>query len=1545
MRFGLALQVQLVFVLMAFLPAIAGENLVFNSSFEMGSEFGGPAEGWDTPNCPEGGINQPTARKARTGRFCHQIAVPKEASVTWYQVTQEIVGASSGQTLTLSVYVQTENVHDGAGAYCSINCFNIAGSRIAYFDAQAKITGTVTQWQRQSVTATIPRGTTRVLVILTLHGRGTAYFDDVQLEKGEVATDYRPSSADIEAMKQSERERKEAEEFFRTVKVETGKRGVVAILNDNLPADGIASSPQRFGKWLLEAGYSVVYLNALQVSNRFILCGPRGKPVNGGVPIDLLVLPYGGSFPASAIQSIKSFLRQDGAFFSTGGYAFDSLLVRYDGKWYRPKDLPMPNTPVVSVLNFDDGVLGDWSLGSDEFGSKPVLTLVKGRKSGYALQFAVARMHRWSTAVINVKGKLPKDWEITRFFAKGDANTKKIAIEWHEKDGSRWKANVPITTEWKEYVLRLSDFSYWPDNPSVGRGGVGDRLRPENVVALLIGVAADIAAADQPHTFWIDDVSVQPDPMAHLRTEPPCLNTRYAEIRDAMWPRPDQIPVFDPSHRLRWVVKARVLRVEGADKMPLLKGPFEGYSAVGMISNQGHGFGPNLSRLIPLVEGYDRFGRYRGLLGSIMHTYDGYYAGASWAFFGVTNKDLFSDEFPQAKKIFLHAVEELLRRIYLHDTDTEFSSYRPGETARLRTRVSNFGRRSAEVKVRFAVLPYDGFGTNGACFQATNCLFEATKSLRLEAGETERVVVDWKVPEEIKLDFCLVRVSLFLDGKMIDQEENGFVIWLPERFKGARYAPVGKHGAYFVFGDRPMFLIGCQSYWGQNGSVTARSPLAFERDFAMMRDYGLHFSRAFIPFRTESERRQSDAIVQLAQKHQILLYHAPNLHNTVVAEELAEQAKIAREIGERYRGIPWLIVDICNEPSFSVEDEKLQPAFNEFLRQKYGTTERLRQAWGFEVPEIGKVKLEKLSDRWDDIRSYDTHLFLAISQQRWASHNRNALLSADSSRLASVGFAQYYDAERVRDALIGSRELDFTDIHYYGPLVGFPTQFKDIDMRVLGKPMVLGECGAKEHPTFVEKDPWGLGETPEQYCKRFLYIVHHAFGLGGAALSSWHWRDPMEGIFPCGLVHSDRVPRMAASVMRAMAFAFGMLRPRYETPQVLIIVPENHRLGGSRVAVTNALHRAEELLMSCNVDFGLISENQIERIPEGVRALVYPLPYCPPDETVSLLKQFVQKGGALYFSGDISYDEQRKLTREKRLLELAGVERIGEQYPNIARENGATVRLKPATAFKFAEGEAKPAIKVRTVDAEVLATDENGEPVIAIRRLGKGFVVFCADPIEISPEVQKWHRALYMEFLQRANVSRNRIEPDTPSLRCFSVPLEDGGRAFVLYNYGEEAVKATIGNSITVELAANSPGLVVIDGKGRLTTVEAQGVVARNSKHLMIINGHAIVQSLDGKDLVNSNQLLILPFPGRDSLPPRGNTKATLKFSSLAGMRIELGELQGGRWRCLERLKADKSGFLRYDEEQSLNMIIASKPGEFAEAVKKLELFGLGSVR
>ena len=63
-------------------------------------------------------------------------------------------------------------------------------------------------------------------------------------------------------------------------------------------------------------------------------------------------------------------------------------------------------------------------------------------------------------------------------------------------------------------------------------------------------------------------------------------------------------------------------------------------------------------------------------------------------------------------------------------------------------------------------------------------------------------------------------------------------------------------------------------------------------------------------------------------------------------------------------------------------------------------------------------------------------------------------------------------------------------------------------------------------------------------------------------------------------------------------------------------------------------------------------------LPSEAKAVVWPMPYCPNDESVAYVEAFVRNGGSLYISGDIRYDEDRRPTRTERMIRLCGVKPV-----------------------------------------------------------------------------------------------------------------------------------------------------------------------------------------------------------------------------------------------------------------------------------------------
>jgi hypothetical protein len=1351
-------------------------NLLPNSSFEFPPKTEVPPFNWRF-NLPSNGEAVIDAGVFHSGKFSLRISIPKDAPLGWYSAYQEFPIRAFNQHLTFSVFVKTRGVEGGAGAYCSINFFS-GDRRISFHDSERKIKGD-SDWERIKTTALVPQGANRMSVILVVHGYGTAWFDDAQLEIGDEATGYSPSIYDEELSEKLRRSEEKGSEFMEKVKPKRGIGKDVAIFSeDDFPKTGGTPSIDDIYSALKEAGFFTYALGAEELSNPSIL-----SPKN----FDLLILPYGPYFPAKAAQAVRRFLSEGGSMITIGGYAFDKPLFYVDGNWYEKGELPIPageKYPLFSLSQDEK-----WALGFPA--GKASYKLGKDEKGENFLEVDVEELRGWATISsppVNPSA-FPSNFIIANFKAKGEG-VKRLFFEWQEKDGSRWRSAVEVSSEWREYYISLADLQYWQDNPSVGRGVPGDHFRPQNADHISFSISVETEEEGKAYKFFLKDINILADTRGEEILFQEVINTHFGRLQDAMWPNPEQIGVFDPSHPLENADVAKPAPLQMLIPSGLtLKGPFTGFAAVGPIGRgAGHGFGPNVARILPLLNAFDPWGRFRGYLASIIHNYDGYYKGSSWAIFGVDNRNLFTKEalLPRLPRL----AESLIKKTYLYGAGTEWACYRPGEVARLRVWVANMGASDRKCKVRFILGFEEG---KGEWFKEVE--------VGVKGGEIEEVSQGYPIPKEEKRDFCYLRCELWEDGSKIDEMEEAFVIWQEKLMKGER-PPI--KDSYFHFGGRPKFIVGAQEWWGQIDSVSACSPLAWERDFQLMEDWGFRISRIFWPFsqrETERAKRANDALVYLAQKHNIILFGAPNLWDSLDRKALEEEVKAAREIAERYKRVKLIIIDLCNEPSLRREDSpQHREEFQRYLKEKYGGFERLKEVWEDKLVEksLEEIAVNSLSSDVNDVRARDTAEFYLRWEKNWYDRLYEAMKKSDPSLLITVGCLQGFGwGDVIHDPILLSEDMDFTNRHYYGDLTVFPLELKEIDMQWLGKPLSVGECGARNHPGF---EGYGHESTPE-YNRRFLFLTHIAFGEGASFLNSWHWRDPMEGIFPFGLVHADRSPRQAGYIMRAMAYLFGSLHPKYQKPKVYLLTPQTGFSSGERMRFHDAFRRAIKALLQLKVDFEIATEDKLPLLKDA-ELILYPSPYAISDNVFSALMDFVRKGGKLYISGEIDRDENFQKRRAERLNAIMGKE-------------------------------------------------ENG---IMRGKLGKGEIFYVREPEEMKGEVYE----LYEDVLRMAGIKGLAIEPENPDLLAFAIPTLEGGRTLTLVNYGKRGSYKWEG--MEIELAERSTGFIHLSSKGDLLAVEGQGKVKIKEREIVNGGGHFILLSLDGRGIEASSSLLLIPL-------------------------------------------------------------------------------------
>jgi len=917
------------------------------------------------------------------------------------------------------------------------------------------------------------------------------------------------------------------------------------------------------------------------------------------------------------------------------------------------------------------------------------------------------------------------------------------------------------------------------------------------------------------------------------------LNTRYGTPGDAMTLSPEQIGVFDPSFLLEDAVQIKATGVFARPGVSWRASkPLRGFSASGLIGDNNPVFPPVYRRWIPVLEVTDAKGNRRGTALSILHNFAGVYKGSSWAFSGITSGEPLLLGGADRERLLAQVMERIVRKVYLHSLRTDLACYERGEKAAISVEVVNFGTHPA----------------GGRVVMKVSARTVSRRTFTLQPGErhTFSEVVD---TGKLRGDFHLVQAELWQNEGLVDTVESAFC--LRDEAVIASGPRVGWNDNYLTIDGKPAILVGTNQT-GMMFFSTNENPAVWERDFRLMAQHNIRILRIlhFSPFAREGYKgvghhsaldllppppqrlqRQMDAIVQLAQKHGIVILLSLHDWLGVVLgdEELQAQREWNRFWAERYRNVPGILYDIQNEPSVEIPDTPLvRRLWNDWLKARYGSDEALREAWRAQPPEapLPHVPLGSRTDRWDDVRTADLKRFETELLNRWVQANVEGVKAGDPDALVCVG---YLPSMPPADKILGTRYTDFSNMHYYGSLRHFPLEFKLIDRRAYGKGLSLGEFGAQEaHDARIAGQ---TGLPVEASVTRFQQVLHYAVGLGATFVCNWDWKDFDEMVFPWGLIHHGTpVAKPWLHTLAQEAELLKRVQPVNEPPQVYLLVPDSHRIGAQFERIHQALQNAVRALLNCGVNFGVLNEEDLTQIPSAAKAVFWVLPYCPADETFHTVLQWVKQGGTLYFSGHIGFDRTRQPTRGERFQWL------GLPHP--------------------------PAVSPFEQDQKEWVT----QPLIG--GAGEGKVVYVPSPVELVPSDRL--DQIYRHVLRRAGVDFADLTVNGDQVHVLSLPTRDGGRLTVLVRADEAQGESRVtlpAHRVSLFLKPMGCAFVLTNGRGEVLAAESEGELRLDGKVVAKANGHYALVSLDGQGLTRSKRILVLPHQQRAVnlyLHPRG---------------------------------------------------------------------------
>jgi len=1303
---------------------------------------------------------------------------------------------SEGEKLTFSGWVKTQDVQPTAEkgyAFLAIYQYDSLGNLLAYKDI-ANPAGTQ-DWTFYSYTFTTVPGAFYAEVHCGIYqAAGTAWFDDLALTKGdEPLMSTRDESLPLPS-----------------------KEGRIGVLKDDIPVKGTATPPELFYHLLKDAGLNPFFLSADELDSEL-------KREN----LELLIIPYGESFPAKSAGALFNFLKQGGALFTTGGYAFQNPLYKIGGKWLSEEEANALQPNLLPEGDFQNP--SAWERG--EGCALDADTPFQGKPSA-KIYLTHPSSSEWSKEIVLPVGKLYRfsGWLKTKDIKGGYAFA---ALYCYDAEGNitLWRdaGNGMGTNDWKSFS--------WDFSP------------PANTSKMVIrcGIIQGQGEA------WFSSLEIKERSEARI-------NTAKGEPLDGLVVQPFQIGIFDPSYKLERAAYAKPAEEGILDHDFELKGPLAGYAASGVT-------GEDDARWVPLLKGYDKFGRLRGSIGALLLHYSGFYAGSRWAFFGVDNKDIFQDE--NMQKAFIKIVKRLLQGAFLHNLKSDFAIYKSGESVRLDVKVSNFGWEIKEAKVLLEIEEQN----------RGNITFKKEFDLSLATSETKDLSTTWELPQ-FKDALYKISARLEIKGKEWDKIESGFMVRDEAMLKNAK--KLSYHDNYLWLNGKPRFILGTDDYL-DTLFASRMNPLIWDRELRMLKDYGvdLYENLWISPSRYNYEIlediwRKTDALAFLTQKHDLVFFPCILCgYNVAVSSgEREKQKDTCSQFAQRYRILPSLIYYINGDLQLSEDDVRNhhKQLFNQFLQSKYKNREELEKTWRLSPPEgkWGDIEFPKPKwGNWEDSATADLLSFYGFISTKWIDAMSSALKSADPEHPTTCEFYQL--PIRGIDLREEINNLDISNISYFGlpkeDIVKLPSTLKYHDLRSIGKTFSLGEFGAKTHPAWLSGVDYHIQRSEEERNKLFLAAIFYAFGMGASRANNWCFKDTSSYIAPWGLFYPcDMVPKECALVMRASGYLLRQINQKPPSPPSLyLLIPTQNRVSGGRETIHNALLRSIDTLLSLGVDFWIIDEPEIKNIPDSVKAIVYPLPMCAPDEVYQWLKSFVEKGGKLFITGDISFDRSRQRGNLNRLEELCGV-RFKEEI------------VKPMENPPLNQ----PFIRVEPISSNSVL----GYDLLFRNQLGKGDVFFTPYSEELRPS-SPLIEDIYLQFLRLAGIERNKdISPEDPSLHRFCLPTLQG-EAIVAFNQGEEekVFIEKFGHDVSLSVGANMPALAHITEEG-ITQLVGRGDLKVDGKLLFQSEPHLILSSLDGKNLSASDYILLIPLE-------EGKIKFWKQFN------IEIGELESGQWKKL----------------------------------------------
>lgn len=729
------------------------------------------------------------------------------------------------------------------------------------------------------------------------------------------------------------------------------------VLNEPAIPGSLRNSIKILTTIIHQAGYNPEILNAQEAAESNILSTKR---------CFLLILPNANNLPASLYAPISEYLKNGGNILTFGGELGAVPYLRSgDGKWRTYDQMEESQAlipPQESILNIRDFKLpSGWFRSTNHPKSVMLPQIVMARTSfqtSPALKIEIDNLDGWDTFLSPIlSSPFHSGNSLTVLSAKGDADTNSLAIEWDERDGSRWIAVIPLHLQWRRYILPPSSFHFF-DGPGSRRDTA---FIPANAVRCSVGEAFGLTDNRQGR-YSYEIAGLGTGSLKQMGSA--AAYVPHLPALDLLSPRYKFFDIHPPA-RMRLLSGKYIADLTASSpEHHLLLSPQPRPSGAGFNKLRDW-------RMIPLITAIDVSNKeWRGTPAAMKLFRPGTSYGGARLFFSLPAQAILRNR--QTVSLLLNTLRRLHRGLFLLEGGSAYYTLFPGQSVTLGAEAMDLNTvrsQKTDIKIELVVSTHSG-----------RIVWKRIWTVNAAPKHIDQVSENWKPPDQWPVGGYRIETKLWNQGKLLDSISQGLHVWNPPSHP--HYTTIGASGLFFRNGK--TWRINGVNYMPSSGigqnhgelfehwlSSQAYSPEIVSRDLHHIKNLGMNAVSIFL---YTDDIQAQNLLDILRQCRDLRIYVNLSLRPDIITYLDKGRIYADEQAWRNYRSIityyhlqendTVYAYEIDWEPAFGGYDRRslMDPDWRAWVTDKYGSVSKAEISWEISAPRNQGGELTGPSD-------------------------------------------------------------------------------------------------------------------------------------------------------------------------------------------------------------------------------------------------------------------------------------------------------------------------------------------------------------------------------------------------------------------------------------------------------------------------------------------------------------------------------------------------------------------------------------------------------